>query len=71
MPYFICPNCKDRSLDHDGRQGLLGQAVACERCGFGFLFELLDDYYPAPNAGLVALRPRAGASSPPAAASSS
>ena len=54
MPYFICPNCKDRSLDHDGRSGLLDQAVSCERCGFGFLFELLDDYYPSPNAGLVA-----------------
>ena len=33
MPFFICPNCKNRSLDHDGRQGLLGQAVSCERCG--------------------------------------
>jgi hypothetical protein len=22
----------------------------CSKCGFGFLFELLDDYYPAPNA---------------------
>jgi PAS domain S-box-containing protein len=54
MPFFICPNCKERSLDHDGRQGLLDQAVSCERCGFGFLFELLDDYYPSPNAGLVA-----------------
>ena len=54
MPFFICPNCKERSLDHDGRQGLLDQAVSCERCGFGFLFELLDDYYPGPNAGLVA-----------------
>ena len=54
MPFFICPNCKDRSVDHDGRQGMLRQAVACERCGFGFLFELLDDYYPAPNTGLVA-----------------
>lgn len=54
MPFFICPNCKERSIDHDGRQGLLRQAVACERCGFGFLFELLDDYYPSPNAGLVA-----------------
>jgi PAS domain S-box-containing protein len=54
VPFFICPNCKDRSLDHDGRQGLLDQAVSCERCGFGFLFELLDDYYPSPNAGLVA-----------------
>ncbi|HWG56481.1 MAG TPA: PAS domain S-box protein [Gaiellaceae bacterium] len=54
MPFFICPNCKNRSIDHDGRQGLLQQAVACDRCGFGFLFELLDDYYPGPNAGLVA-----------------
>jgi PAS domain S-box-containing protein len=54
VPFFICPNCKDRSLDHDGRQGLLRQGVACERCGFGFLFELLDDYYPPPTAGLVA-----------------
>ena len=54
MPFFICPNCKDRSIDHDGRHGLLRQAVACQRCGFGFLFELLDDYYPGPNAGLVA-----------------
>jgi PAS domain S-box-containing protein len=54
MPFFICPNCKQRSLDHDGRQGLLDQAVSCERCGFGFLFELMDDYYPGPNAGLVA-----------------
>jgi PAS domain S-box-containing protein len=54
VPFFICPNCKDRSLDHDGRHGILDQAVSCERCGFGFLFELLDDYYPSPNAGLVA-----------------
>jgi PAS domain S-box-containing protein len=54
VPFFICPNCKERSLDHDGRQGLLDQEVSCERCGFGFLFELLDDYYPGPNAGLVA-----------------
>jgi PAS domain S-box-containing protein len=54
VPFFICPNCKNRSIDNDGRQGLLQQAVSCERCGFGFLFELLDDYYPGPNAGLVA-----------------
>ena len=53
MPFFICPNCKDRSLDHDRREGLLDRAVACQRCGFGFLFELMDDYYPAPNAGFV------------------
>jgi PAS domain S-box-containing protein len=53
VPYFICPNCKERSVDTDGREGFSTQAVACARCGFGFLFELLDDYYPAPNAGMV------------------
>lgn len=53
MPYFICPNCKQRSIDHDGREGLLDHAVACASCGFGFLFELMDDYYPAPNSGFV------------------
>ena len=54
MPFFICPNCKNRSIDDDGRHGLSRQAVQCERCGFGFLFEILEDYYPAPTAGLVA-----------------
>ncbi|MEX2212162.1 MAG: PAS domain-containing protein [Gaiellaceae bacterium] len=53
MPFFICPNCKQRSLDHDGRHGLLDHAVACESCGFGFLFELIEDYYPGPNTGFV------------------
>jgi PAS domain S-box-containing protein len=53
VPYFICPNCKERSLDHDRKEGLTQQAVACHHCGFGFLFELLDDYYPAPGTGFV------------------
>jgi PAS domain S-box-containing protein len=53
VPYFICPNCKQRSVDHDGRQGLLDAPPACESCGFGFLFELLEDYYPGPNTGFV------------------
>jgi PAS domain-containing protein len=53
MPYFICPNCKHRSIDTDGLQELDNVPVACERCGFGFLFELMDDYYPAPNTGFV------------------
>ena len=26
----------------------------CEQCGFAYLFELLDDYYPAPNAAFFA-----------------
>jgi PAS domain S-box-containing protein len=53
MPFFICPNCKERSVDDDGREGLTMEAVACHRCGFGFLFELMDDYYPGPNTGFV------------------
>jgi len=53
VAYFICPNCKERSIDHDRREGLTQQVVACHHCGFGFLFELLDDYYPAPGTGFV------------------
>ena len=53
VPYYICPRCKERSLDIDAREGFSTQAPACRHCGFGFLFELLDDYYPAPDTGLV------------------
>ena len=53
MPHYICPNCKERSIDTDRLEGLSDEPVACNSCGFGFLFELMDDYYPAPTAGLV------------------
>jgi len=53
VPYFICPNCKQRSIDVDGTEGFDDQAVTCRHCGFGFLFELMDDYYPAPGTGMV------------------
>jgi hypothetical protein len=53
VPYFICPNCKRRVIDSDRREGLSHQPVGCSACGFGFLFELLEDYYPGPNTGLV------------------
>ena len=53
MPNFICPNCKERSIDIDRKEGMFDEAVACHHCGFGFLFELIDDYYPAPTTGLV------------------
>jgi PAS domain-containing protein len=53
VPFFICPNCKERSVDLDGRDGFSSQAVQCRSCAFGFLFELLEDYYPAPETGLV------------------
>jgi PAS domain-containing protein len=53
VPYFICPNCKQRSVDLDGRDGFSSQTVQCRICAFGFLFELLEDYYPAPETGFV------------------
>lgn len=53
MPHYICPRCKQRSVDTDGLEGFSTEAPACHHCGFGFLFELLDDYYPGPNTGFV------------------
>jgi PAS domain-containing protein len=47
---FICPNCGRRTTETDRNAGFRRQAKGCQYCGFGFLFELLDDYYPAPNA---------------------
>ena len=54
MPVYICPNCKDRSVDVDGFEGFSGsEALQCRRCGFGFVFQLLEDYYPAPATGFI------------------
>ncbi|MEX0850890.1 MAG: PAS domain-containing protein [Gaiellaceae bacterium] len=53
MPYFICPNCRRRSVDLDGYDGFSAQAAQCRSCSFGFLFQLLEDYYPAPETGFV------------------
>jgi PAS domain-containing protein len=50
MPNFICPNCGTRSTGAERTAGFRRHARGCSNCGFGFLFELLDDYYPAPNA---------------------
>ena len=47
---FICPNCGNRTTAADRNAGFRREARGCSKCGFGFLFELLDDYYPAPNA---------------------
>jgi hypothetical protein len=52
--YWICPNCGTRAIDDDGRDGLSHQQVGCAHCGFGFLFELLEDFFPPANAGFVA-----------------
>jgi len=50
VPVFICPNCGNRLSGAERTSGFRNAPRGCERCGFGFLFELLDDYYPAPNA---------------------
>lgn len=47
---FICPNCGHRTTGADRNIGFTRQPKGCEKCGFAFLFELLDDYYPAPDA---------------------
>jgi len=47
---FICPSCGNRSAAKDRTAGFSREARGCTKCGFGFLFELLDDYYPAPTA---------------------
>jgi PAS domain-containing protein len=47
---FICPNCGTRSTATDRTAGFRRDAKGCRNCGFPFLFELLDDYYPAPDA---------------------
>jgi PAS domain S-box-containing protein len=47
---FICPNCGARSTATDRTAGFRREAKGCRNCGFPFLFELLDDYYPAPDA---------------------
>ncbi|WP_354702309.1 hypothetical protein DSM112329_02666 [Paraconexibacter sp. AEG42_29] len=52
--FFICPNCGNRTAANDAKAGFRGQPKGCDKCGFGFLFELLDDYYPAPNAAFFA-----------------
>ena len=47
---FICPNCGNRLTSSERTAGFRRNAKGCNKCGFGFLFELLDDYYPAPDA---------------------
>jgi len=50
MPFFICPNCGNRQFSGERTAGFSSRPKGCPKCSFGFVFELLDDYYPAPNA---------------------
>ncbi len=52
MPYFICPRCAWRGTRVSRTDGFSDRPVGCDQCGFGFLFELLDDYFPSPLAGV-------------------
>jgi PAS domain-containing protein len=47
---FICPNCGHRTSETERTAGFRTRPKGCAKCGFAFLFELLDDYYPAPDA---------------------
>ena len=51
---FICPNCGNRTTATERTSGFRNMPKGCTKCGFGFLFELLDDYYPAPDAAFFA-----------------
>ena len=50
MPFFICPTCGNRELSNSRTAGFSNRPKSCSKCGAGFVFELLDDYYPAPHA---------------------
>lgn len=51
MPVFICPRCARR--ERASERHTVHQPRGCGSCGFGFLFELMDDYYAAPNTALI------------------
>jgi PAS domain-containing protein len=51
MPVFICPNCARR--ERSSERMSVGQPKGCSKCGFGFLFELLEDYYAGPTTALI------------------
>src|ERR1700750_2482665 len=55
MPFFICPNCGYREVSGERTAGFSTRPKGCSKCGFGFVFELLDDYYPAPGAAFFTL----------------
>lgn len=52
MAIFICPSCAHRQGSSERAEG--HQPRGCEKCGFGFVFEIMDDYYAGPITALVA-----------------
>lgn len=53
MRYWICPNCQNRAIDEDGLEGLSSQRLGCSHCGFGYMFEILEDFFPPALAGFL------------------
>jgi PAS domain-containing protein len=51
MPVFICPRCAYR--ERGSERHVRHQPRGCSRCGFGFVFELLEDYYASPKTALI------------------
>ena len=53
MPARALLHLPELRSPHEGTDRNIGftrEPKGCAKCGFAFLFELLDDYYPAPDA---------------------
>jgi PAS domain-containing protein len=48
---FICPRCGHRAAASERAEG--HQPRGCAKCGFGFAFEIMDDYYAGPLTALI------------------
>lgn len=51
MAVFICPRCAHRDANSERAEG--HQPRGCAKCGFGFVFEIMDDYYAGPLTALI------------------
>ncbi len=51
MAVFVCPRCAHRVTGAERTQG--HQPRGCPACGFGFVFEMMDDYYAGPLTALI------------------
>ena len=53
MRHWICPNCQTRAIDDDGADGLSERRLGCHHCGFGYMYEILEDFFPPDQAGFL------------------
>ncbi len=51
MAVFVCPRCAHRVAGAERSEG--HQPRGCPKCGFGFVFEIMDDYYAGPLTALI------------------